>query len=284
MTPADAAGAARARPVPLPPRGTPWVGTSWKMTKTRAQGLAWARGLTDGLAARGRGPGDVAGPAAPQVFCVPPATALAEVSALLAGRAPHVLVGAQDAHWEDAGAWTGELSVPQVADAGARLVEVGHSERREHFGDTDARVALKVRAVLRHGLVPLLCVGEPAAVRSGGGHVEHVLDQVRRCVGTLPDEEAARVVVAYEPVWAIGSSGRPARPAEVAEVVEPLVADAGGRVAAVLFGGSVDAAGAPDLLSVPGVDGLFVGRAAWDVTGFLGLLDLVGAAGDAPPG
>ncbi|MEJ5867026.1 triose-phosphate isomerase [Pseudokineococcus sp. 5B2Z-1] len=264
-----------APPVPLPPRGTRWVGTSWKMTKTRAEGLAWARGLVDGLAARGREPGAGAGPGVPQVFVVPPATALAEVSALLAERAPHVLVGAQDAHWEDEGAWTGELSVPQVADAGARLVEVGHSERREHFGDTDERVALKVRAVLRHGLVPLLCVGETTAVRSSGRHAEHVADQVRSAVDALEPAAAARVVVAYEPVWAIGAAGRRARPEEVAEVVEPLVAELGDRVAGVLFGGSVDVAGAPDLLSVPGVDGLFVGRAAWDVEGFLRLVDVV---------
>ncbi|MEJ5913220.1 triose-phosphate isomerase [Pseudokineococcus sp. 1T1Z-3] len=276
----EATGAAAAQPVPLPPQGVRWVGTSWKMTKTRAEGLAWARGLVDGLVERGLGPGAGASgvaAAAPQVFVVPPTTALAEVAGLLREHAPEVLVGAQDAHWEDAGAWTGEVSVPQVADAGARLVELGHSERREHFGDSDHRVALKVRAALRHGLVPLLCVGEPTAVRTGGGHVEHVVRQVRQVVDTLPDEQAARVVVAYEPVWAIGSAGRPARPEEVAEVVEPLVAEVGGRVAGVLFGGSVDQAGAPDLLAVPGVDGLFVGRAAWDVDGFLALLDLVRA-------
>ncbi|WP_299036066.1 triose-phosphate isomerase [uncultured Pseudokineococcus sp.] len=277
--------------VSLPPRGTRWIGTSWKMTKTRAEGLAWARTVAAGLAERGAGapggPGGPGGPqdggspggSSPQVFVVPPATALAEVSALLAREAPHVLVGAQDAHWEDAGAWTGELSVPQVADAGAQLVEIGHSERREHFGDTDARVALKVRAALRHGLVPLLCVGESAAVRSVGGSVDHVLEQVRLVVDGLDAADAARVVLAYEPVWAIGASGRPARPEEVAEVVEPLVADVGDRVAGVLFGGSVDADGAPDLLRVPGVDGLFVGRAAWEADGFLRLVSLVAAAG-----
>jgi len=273
--PAGATGAAP-QPAPLPPRGTRWVGTSWKMTKTRAEGLAWARAVAAGLAERGAG---APGGGSPQVFVVPPATALAEVSGLLAQEAPHVLVGAQDAHWEDAGAWTGEVSVPQVADAGARLVEIGHSERREHFGDDDARVALKVRAALRHGLVPLLCVGETAAVRSAGGSVEHVLAQVHAVVDALDGADAARVVVAYEPVWAIGSSGRPARPEEVAEVVEPLVADLGDRLAGVLFGGSVDAGGAPDLLGVPGVDGLFVGRAAWEAEGFLRLVDLVAAAG-----
>jgi len=251
------------------------------MTKTRAEGLGWAREVAAGLAERGAGPPGAPSPGggSPQVFVVPPATALAEVSGLLAQEAPHVLVGAQDAHWEDAGAWTGEVSVPQVADAGARLVEIGHSERREHFGDTDARVALKVRAALRHGLVPLLCVGETAAVRSAGGSVEHVLGQVHAVVDGLDGADAARVVVAYEPVWAIGASGRPARPEEVAEVVEPLVADVGDRVAGLLFGGSVDVGGAPDLLGVPGVDGLFVGRAAWEAGGFLRLVDLVAAAG-----
>lgn len=257
---------------------TRWVGTSWKMTKTRAEGVAWARALVEAAAERG---GDAAWGGV-QPFVVPPVTALSQVAAALdAPGGRRVLVGAQDAHWEDAGAWTGELSVPQLADAGARLVELGHSERREHFGDTDERVALKVAAVLRHGLLPLVCVGETAGQRDGGLSVEVVLAQARAALA--PAGERA-VVVAYEPVWAIGERGREARPEEVAPVVAALAELTGGSAAGrpVLYGGSVTVAGAPGVLEVPGVDGLFVGRTAWRPEGFVALLDLASGRLSSP--
>jgi triosephosphate isomerase len=179
-------------------------------------------------------------------------------------------MGAQNAHWEDAGAWTGEVSVPQVADAGATLVELGHSERRAHFGDTDEVVARKVRAVLRHGLVPLLCVGEPLEVFEAGGSVDHVLAQAH---AALDGVDLSRVLVAYEPVWAIGEHGRPARPEDVAGAFEALAGAFGDRVAGLLYGGSVDQGNAAELLSVDHVTGLFVGRAAWQVEGLMAILD-----------
>lgn len=239
-----------------------WVGTSWKMTKTLAEARGYARRLADTWGDGGPWPGV-------ELFVVPPATAIAAVREEL-GPSP-VLVGAQDAHWEDSGAWTGEVSVPQVADAGAVLVEIGHSERREHFAETDERVNAKVRATLRHGLRPLLCVGESAEVRDRGGAVEHVTRQVEAALNGV--EDPTRVLVAYEPVWAIGASGRPARPEDVVGVVAAVHA-AAPRVAGVLYGGSVDPGNASDLLAVPGVDGVFVGRAAWTVDGLLRIADL----------
>ncbi|WP_255472092.1 triose-phosphate isomerase [Quadrisphaera setariae] len=250
-----------------------WVGTSWKMTKTRAEGVAWARALVAAAADRG---GEEAW-AGVQPFVVPPATAISDVAAALQSPGTsRVLVGAQDAHWEDAGAWTGELSVPQLADAGAQLVELGHSERREHFAETDERVALKVSAVLRHGLLPLVCVGETAQQRDAGRSVDVVLTQARAALDAAGDQ---RCVIAYEPVWAIGEHGREARPEEVAPVVAALadlVGERGGTPARnpVLYGGSVTVEGAPGVLEVPGVDGLFVGRTAWRSEGFTALLDL----------
>ena len=124
------------------------------MTKTLAQAREYAQALTAVRWADGVQP-----------FIVPPATAIAAVAQILRPGGP-VLVGAQDAHWEDEGAWTGEVSVPQVKDAGARLLEIGHSERRAHFGETDERVNLKVHAALRHGVLPLVCVGEDAEQRT----------------------------------------------------------------------------------------------------------------------
>jgi triosephosphate isomerase len=244
---------------------TTWVGTSWKMNKTLAQ----ARDYAETLAATdpGRWPGV-------QPFILPPATALASVSAVL-GPSSHVLVGAQNAHWADDGAWTGEVSVPQVADAGATIVEIGHSERRAFFAETDETVNLKVKATLRHGLTPLVCVGEPEGVFAAGDSVLHVLDQVRAALDGVGD--VSSVVLAYEPIWAIGSGGRPAAPSDIAEVFAALRAEWGDSVKGVLFGGSVNPGNALATLGVEGVDGLFIGRAAWDVTGFIGLLDLVAA-------
>lgn len=244
------------------------IGTSFKMTKCRAESVAFAERLRGAV-----------GSGLPGVrpFVVPSATALAEVASALGPGSP-VLVGAQNAHWADAGAWTGEISVPQAADAGARLVELGHSERRAHFGETDATVALKVAATLRHGLVPLVCCGESAEVFAAGGSVDHVLGQVAAAFEGQSDLSSA--LIAYEPVWAIGEAGREPRPEEVAAVHAALAAEWGGRVAGVLYGGSVNTRNAARLLEVPGVEGLFVGRTAWDVDGFL---DLLGTAGRRAP-
>jgi len=242
---------------------TTWVGTGWKMNKTLAQ----ARGYAQTLSATdpGRWPGV-------QPFILPPSTALASVSAVL-GPSSHILMGAQNAHWEDDGAWTGEVSVPQVADAGAQIVEIGHSERRAFFAETDETVNYKVKATVRHGLTPLVCVGEPADVFAAGNSVTHVLNQVRAALDGVGDTSS--VVLAYEPIWAIGSGGRPAAPSDIADVFSALTAQWGGSVGGVLFGGSVNLGNALATLDVDGVDGLFVGRAAWEVQGFIELLDLV---------
>jgi L-erythrulose 1-phosphate isomerase len=244
---------------------TTWVGTSWKMTKTLAEARAYAETLAAAASSGSRWPGV-------QPFVIPPATALTTVRDALPPSSG-VLLGAQNAHWEDAGAWTGEVSVPQVADAGAAVVEIGHSERREHFGDTDDVVRRKVAATLRHGLVPLVCVGERDEVKLAGGSVEHVLRQAEAALAGV--EDARRVLVAYEPVWAIGEHGRPAEPGDIADVVAALADRFGGRIAGILYGGSVSRGNALELLAVRHVTGLFIGRAAWDVDGFVDILDAV---------
>ena len=257
---------------------TVWVGTSWKMNKTQAEARAYASRLAT-----------LAVPDGLQPFVLPPLTALAAVRDCLPSDTK-VLLGAQNAHWAAEGAGTGEVSMRMVQDAGAALVEMGHSERREHFGETDATVALKARAAVDRGLTPLICVGEPAEVRDCGGERDFVVAQVRAATARLTDAEVARTLVAYEPVWAIGVGGRPADPAEVAPVMatvaEDLAARTGGRGAlALMYGGSVSAANAADLLADPHTDGLFVGRAAWTVDGLLELLAIGAAslrAGGAP--
>ena len=268
-----------------------WIGTSWKMKKTLAEAREYASGLASALEENTRLSTAGAGDGGVQPFVIPPHTALAAVAEELGEKANScggVQLGAQNAHWEDAGAWTGEISVPQAMDAGATVIEIGHSERREHFAETDRTVRLKVEAALRHGAMPLLCVGEPAEVRDAGGSAEHILAQTRAALEGLTDSQRARVLVAYEPIWAIGSAGRPA---QIHELEEPFAAlrgefggsasgcagSAAGGVAGLLYGGSVNLDNAADLLAMQDVDGLFVGRTAWNLDGFLALLEIAAA-------
>ena len=246
---------------------TRWVGTSWKMNKTRAEGLAFARAL-----------GAAPAPDGLQRFIAPPFTMIAEVAEVLAGTA--VVVGAQNGHWEDAGAWTGEISMAQVRDASATLVEIGHSERRAHFGETDQTVGLKVAAALRHGLVPLVCIGEHAEDKEAGRADEVLAREVTAAFGPVAGA-LETVLLAYEPVWAIGEHGVPAEPTyanerheRIAEVARGIM----GRDVPVLYGGSVNADNCGALIRQPHVDGLFIGRAAWEVDGYLDILARVSRA------
>jgi triosephosphate isomerase len=226
-------------------------------------------------------------PAGVRAFVMPPHTALAAVRDVL-GANPPLLLGAQNAHWAHEGAGTGEVSMRMVADAGAQLVEIGHSERREAFGETDDTVSRKVRAAVDEGLLPLVCVGESAAIRDAGGAETFVVAQVHAALSRLSEREAAAVLVAYEPIWAIGAQGRPATIEELTPTMAAVAAAlddiAGGHFdRGLLYGGSVDLANAAQLLDVPYVDGLFVGRTAWDADGFLALLAVAAARASVRP-
>lgn len=242
-----------------------WIGTSWKMNKTLAEAQVFAEGLRVSDAARD---------ARIQRFVIPPFTAVREVKAMLAGTS--VKVGAQNMHWADDGAWTGEISPPMLVDCGLDLVELGHSERREHFGETDATVGLKVEAALRHGLIPLICIGETLAERQAGRATAVLEAQVRGALGRLSGaQKGAPVLLAYEPVWAIGVNGIPAtsdyadaRQAEIIAVAQDVL----GRRIPCLYGGSVNPGNCAELIACPHVDGLFIGRSAWQVQGYLDIL------------
>ncbi|RUY09642.1 triosephosphate isomerase, partial [Mesorhizobium sp. M7A.F.Ca.US.005.03.2.1] len=171
-----------------------WVGTSWKMNKTLAEALLFA----DALAAFVPGFDQ-----AIQPFVIPPFTAARQVKAALANT--RVKVGAQNMHWADAGAWTGEISPVMLKDCGLDVIELGHSERREHFGETDATVGLKTAAAVRHGFVPLICVGETLDERESGRAEAVLTAQVLGALQELSgDQPKAEILFAYEPVWAIG--------------------------------------------------------------------------------
>jgi L-erythrulose 1-phosphate isomerase len=246
---------------------TLWIGTSWKMTKTLDEARAYARALAV-----------VTVPPGVQPFVLPAHTSLAAVRDCLPEDSP-VLLGAQNAHWAPEGAGTGEVSMRMVADAGARLVEIGHSERREQFCETDETVSRKARAAVDAGLVPLVCVGEPAEVRDAGGAEDFVTGQVRAALAALDADEVAVTLVAYEPIWAIGEAGRPATPDEVSPVLLAVRAEVdrasrGLGLRGLLYGGSVTPDNAGALLDGTPIEGLFIGRAAWDATRFVAFLGL----------
>ncbi|WP_027133256.1 triose-phosphate isomerase [Geminicoccus roseus] len=244
------------------------VGTGWKMNHT----LAMARDYAQALAAAER-------PEGIDLFVLPPATALTEVVRLLEGSG--VRVGAQNAHWAEKGAWTGEISMTMVADAGATLIELGHSERRAHFGETDLDVNRKVRAAIDHGLIPLVCVGETGDDKRLGAAIETNARQARMAMAGLSHAEAAKVWLAYEPVWAIGEGGIPATPEDAKPVhaaIKRAVLDLVGVEPPVLYGGSVNPQNAEALAVVPEVDGLFVGRSAWTAQGLLQIATLAAQA------
>jgi triosephosphate isomerase len=169
-----------------------------------------------------------------------------------------------------------------LKDCGLDLVELGHSERREHFGETDHAVGLKTAAALRHGFVPLVCVGETLAEREGGCAADVLARQVRGALQFL-DAVARRapILFAYEPVWAIGEGGIPAS-ADYADMQQALIKEVAGAILPgappVLYGGSVNPGNTAELVRCPHVDGLFIGRAAWQPEGYLAILERAGAA------
>ena len=233
------------------------------MNGLRAGGLALARELASRAAA---------GAPACEVLLCPPATLLAEVGAAIAGTP--VRLGAQDCGIEAAGAHTGDVSAEMLADQGCVTVIVGHSERRAEHGETDSLVSAKAAAAHRAGLSAIVCVGESAAERDAGQALAVVEAQVR---ASLPQSVTpANTVLAYEPVWAIGT-GRTPTPADIEAVHAHLRAAVTGDLR-ILYGGSVKADNASELMAVAGVDGALVGGASLDAESFWGIVTALDAA------
>jgi L-erythrulose 1-phosphate isomerase len=248
-------------------RKIPWIGTSWKMNKLRADALQFA----DQLKAS-----HVASDTKVQPFVIPPFPYIADVAARLKGT--RVRVGAQNMHWADAGAWTGEISPLMLKDCGATLVEIGHSERRTHFGETDETVALKTRAALQHGLTALVCIGDTKAEYEAGETAAALERQVRALLKYVAKDAKGHVVIAYEPVWSIGEGGTPASPDFANEQhikIAALVASITGGALPLIYGGSVNPGNCVELASQSHIDGLFIGRSAWDAAGYIGIVDAV---------
>ena len=208
-----------------------------------------------------------------EVWFFPPVVSLEAVAQRIAGR-PDLRAGIQDVHWEPKGAFTGAVSVPLAAQAGARAALIGHSERRHVFGETDTETARKLRAVLEGGLAPVLCVGETLGEREREVTLEVVGRQLAAALDGLEGATVDRVVIAYEPVWAIGT-GHNASPQDAATVhreIRAWLQRRGAGATRILYGGSVNLQNIGELLAQPEVDGVLVGGASLDPTGWAQLV------------
>jgi triosephosphate isomerase len=208
-----------------------------------------------------------------EIVVAPPFTALGAVRELLEDSP--VVLAAQNIFWEDKGAFTGEISAPMLRDAGCQYVIIGHSERRQHFGETDAEVNKKIKAALKHGLLPIVCIGESLEERERGDTLAKVTRQIESGFTDVDREGFRHLVVAYEPIWAIGT-GKTATPGQAEEVQavirEKLAAEYGNESAAcaiILYGGSVKPANAFALLSEKDIDGFLVGGASLEAESFI---------------
>jgi triosephosphate isomerase (TIM) len=238
---------------------------NWKMHKTVGEAVALVGELRAGLADA----------AAVQVAVAPPYTALHAVAGALAGSP--IELAAQDVHSEPQGAFTGAVSAAMLADVGCRHAIVGHSERRQLFGETDEGVRRKVAALLAANVLPIVCVGETLAEREGGRTLEVVERQVRAALAGVPAASLAALTVAYEPVWAIGT-GKTATAGQAQEVHAAIrnilreLGGSGGDAVRIQYGGSVKPENAAELMSQPDVDGALVGGASLKANDFLAIV------------
>ncbi|MDF9408185.1 triose-phosphate isomerase [Pelotomaculum isophthalicicum JI] len=244
----------------------PIIAGNWKMYKTVSEALAFAQELKRA----------VDGIKEVEVVVCPPFTALYQVSEALRGTG--IGVGAQDVYWVDEGAFTGEVSPKMLKDAGCSYVIIGHSERRQFFGEIDDNVNRKVKAVLESGLTPIMCVGERIEERESGITEKVIRTQTEAGLAGLAADQVAGMVIAYEPVWAIGT-GKTASDADAQQVIgfiRGLVSDLfGADVAAkvrIQYGGSVKPQNAAGLMAQQDIDGALVGGASLDVPNFSGIV------------
>ena len=245
---------------------TPMMAGNWKMYKTIPEALALVEGLKKNVA-------DVKNR---EVLVCPPFCAIASVVAALKGTA--IKVGAQNMHAETKGAFTGEISPSMLVDAGCSHVLIGHSERRQYFGETDELVNKKMKAAFAAGLVPVVCVGEILAEREAGKTLAVITVQIKNGISGLTAEQAKTLVIAYEPVWAIGT-GKTATPTQAEEVhasIRALYAGMYGNDAAqavrILYGGAVKPDNVADLMKQPNIDGGRVGGASLEIDSFTKLV------------
>jgi triosephosphate isomerase (TIM) len=249
---------------------TPLMAGNWKMNLNHLEAIAFVQKLAYSLTDKDYD--------ATEVVVLPPFTNLRSVQTLIDGDRLRVGYGAQDLSPHDSGAYTGDVGGPMLAKLGCGYVVVGHSERRQYHHEDDAVVNAKVKAAARHGIVPILCVGESLDVRREGGQVSHSAGQLQAALNGVGAEQAGTAVIAYEPVWAIGTGGvaTPQDAEEVCAALRSTLADLySGELAdgvRVLYGGSVKPDNVADIMAMADVDGALVGGASLSVEDFAAIV------------
>ncbi|UJR80567.1 triose-phosphate isomerase [Sandaracinus amylolyticus] len=241
------------------------VAGNWKLHHDRAASVELAKAIAAGLPS-----------SQVEVVIAPVFTSLDVVRGAIAGTP--IGLSAQNLHWDDSGAFTGEVSAPLLKDVGCTHVIIGHSERRQLFGETDDRVSKRLGAALKHGLVPIVCVGETLEEREAGRTLDVVLGQIDAALAGITKDALAGIVIAYEPVWAIGT-GKVAKSSDAQEVQAAIRARMSERIDAgaaqktrILYGGSVKPDNAAELMAQPDVDGALVGGASLKADSFLAIV------------
>lgn len=207
----------------------------------------------------------------------PPFTSLA--AAMEATKGTPIAVSAQDCYWEEEGAFTGEVSVPMLKTVGVKYCIIGHSERRQYFGETDATINKKAKALYKHGIIPIICCGELLEVRKAGNTNQVVETQLRGCLADLPADKVRETVIAYEPVWAIGTGevATPEQAQEVHAMIRGLLTELYGAEVAqavrIQYGGSVKPDNVKELMAKPDIDGALVGGAALKAASFASIVN-----------
>ena len=245
------------------------IAGNWKMNKTYSEGVVLAQGLADELK---DGTGDV------DVVVCPPAVDLKGVSEVIDQTSAPLALGAQNVYWEESGAYTGETAPNMLEAVGATHCIIGHSERRDYFGETDEDVNKKAKALMAHGIVPISCCGESLEIRVAGKHVEFVVDQIKKDTEGLEITDPSKYVIAYEPIWAIGT-GKTATADDAQEVCgairATLVEVFGEEIASgirVLYGGSAKPENIAGFLEKEDVDGALVGGASLKADSFAAMV------------
>ena len=243
------------------------IAGNWKMNKTIGEALDLVKALHDSIS-KSTNVG---------VVVAPPYTAINKVAECLQNSS--IQVSAQDLFWEDAGAFTGAISAPMIKDAGATYCIIGHSEKRQFFHETDETINKKIKAALAHELIPIFCLGETLAQRESGQVEVIIKQQFTDGLRDIATKDIARIIIAYEPVWAIGT-GKTATPTQAEEVHamirELLIKEFGPEIAngvKILYGGSVKAENTQELLSQPNIDGALVGGASLKPADFIGIIN-----------
>ncbi|MFQ6081847.1 MAG: triose-phosphate isomerase [Candidatus Aminicenantia bacterium] len=240
----------------------PFIAGNWKMNKTLSEAVDLVSKLKE----------EIEGEETGEVVVIPPFTSLSEIKKIIIGS--EIKLGAQNVFWKEKGAFTGEVSPVMLSDIGCQYVIVGHSERREHFGETDESVNLKIKSALRHSLMPIFCIGETLEERKKKKTISKIDHQIEEGLKGISEEEIKKIVIAYEPIWAIGT-GQTATPEQAQKVHnfirQKLAQKYGKRIASyaiILYGGSVKPENTYSLIKEKDIDGALIGGASLEAESF----------------